>query len=54
MFKNKGIIINKSEIKNIKSKDDVSRFKFKEKKENDFIVEEDLKSEMILAHKKNY
>ena len=42
MFKNKGIIINKSEIKNIKSKDDVSRFKFKEKKENDFIVEEDL------------
>ena len=40
MFQNKGILINKNEIKNEKSKDDASRFKFNEKDNNDILTNE--------------
>ena len=42
MFKKKGLMINKNDIKTEKSKDDVSRFKFKIQNLNDVIVEEDI------------
>ena len=50
MFQKKGLLVNKNEIKNVKSKDDVSRFQFRTKKNNDndnidnneVVIEEDL------------
>ena len=42
MFKSKGLMINKNEIKKEKSKDDTSRFKFKAKNPDDAIAEEDI------------
>ena len=42
MFKKKGLMINKNDIKAEKNKDDISRFKYKVQNLNDIIVEEDI------------
>ena len=47
MFKNKGLLINKNDVKKVKSKDDVSRFKFRTKKPNDDVIEVEV-NEMVL------
>ena len=47
MFNNKGIMINKNEIKKEKSKDDSSRFKFNNNNNNNEIIEENV-SEFVL------
>ena len=47
MFQKKGLLINKNDVKNVKSKDDVSRFKFRVKKHNDDVMDVEV-NDMVL------